>query len=196
MFTILEESRKGVLRNHRTLKWRSSNVLPESPTETFWLLKTNFRLQNLIEHWKFLWFLGELKPLEVRSLIDFPSVLRDNLFVALLRAKLTDVSSEDLLKRFNFLQSLEQRKLWKLESLNARQGDLKYELMEIRRTIRKVKKFSGYIKSPSSMRSKGRNLTIPDPETFEWSQTDELDYFEFLTVGRFSGTSMEISILS
>jgi len=196
MFTILEESRKGILRNHRTLKWRSSNVLPESPTETFWLLKTNFRLQNLIEHWKFLWFLGELKPLELRCLIDFPSVLRDDLFVALLRAKLTDVSSEDLVKRLNFLQSLEERKLWKLDSLNARNGDLKYELFEIRRTIRKVKKFSGYIKSPSKMRSKGRNLTIPDPETFEWSQTDELDYFEFLTVGRFSGTSMEISILS
>lgn len=195
MITILAESRKGLLKNHRTITWKSSNKLPESSTETFWLIKTNFRLQTLVDHWKFLWFLGKLPNLEMRCLIDFPSVLRDDLFVALLRAKLTDVSSKDLLKRFNFLLSLEERELWSIESLQARHGDLKYECFEMRKPIRKVKKFTGYIKSPSSMKSTRGKFSIPDPETFEWSESNKIDYYEFLTVGRFSGLSVEISFL-
>lgn len=195
MITILGESRKGILKNHRTITWKSSNKLPESSTETFWLIKTNFRLQTLVDHWKFLWFLGKLPEFELRCLSDFPSVLRDDLFVALLRAKLTDVSSKDLLKRFNFLLSLRDSELWTIESLQARHGDLKYECFEMRKPIRKVKKFTGYIKSPSRMKSTRGKFAIPDPETFEWSESNNLDYYEFLTVGRFSGTSMEISFL-
>lgn len=196
MITILAKSGKGNLVNFRSLRWKSSNEQPDNPTETFWILRTNFRLQTLIEHWKFKWFLGNLNDVELRALIDFPSVLRDEKFVALLRAKLTSVPSEDLLKRYNFLQDLVGEKPWTIESYFAREGDLKYDMREIRKPIRKVKKYSGYIKSPSALRGTRGNLVIPDPEIVEWSTIEDIDYYDFLTVGRFSGTSMEIKLPS
>lgn len=195
MLTILEKSSKGILKNHRSLKWKSSNILPDTPTETFWLIRTNFRLQTLLNHWKTQHFLGELPDLEFRCLIDFSGTLRDELFIALLRAKISEIPMEILWKRLNFLKTMLGQKPWEKESYFSREGDLKYELFEMRKPLRKVKKYSGYIKSPSSKKSSRGKLQTPEPEIFEWSQYSEIDYYEFLTVGRFSGSSMEISIL-
>jgi hypothetical protein len=65
--------------------------------------------------------------------------------------------------------------------------------MEVRKSIRKVKKYSGYVRNSSSVGSKKFSKTSNHiPETFEWSSYEELDYYEFLTVGRFSGTALEI----
>lgn len=195
MLTILEKSSKGLLRNHRTLKWKSSNILPDTSTETFWLIKTNFRLQTLLDHWKLQHFLGDLDLMEFRCLIDFSGTLRDELFIALLRAKISEVPMGILLKRFNFIKTMLGQEPWEKGAFLSREGDLKYELFELRKPLRKVKKYSGYIKSPSAKKSTRGKLSIPEPEIFEWSQYGEIDYYEFLTVGRFSGSSMEINIL-
>jgi len=140
-------------------------------------------------------FLGDLDLLEFRCLIDFSGTLRDELFIALLRAKISEVPMGILLKRFNFIKTMLGQEPWEKGAFLSREGDLKYELFELRKPLRKVKKYSGYIKSPSAKKSTRGKLSIPEPEIFEWSQYGEIDYYEFLTVGRFSGSSMEINIL-
>jgi hypothetical protein len=65
--------------------------------------------------------------------------------------------------------------------------------MEIRRSIRKVKKYSGYVRNSSAVGSKQFAKISPIiPERFEWISYEEIDYYEFLTVGKFSGAALEI----
>lgn len=194
MYTILEESVKGKdLKTFRNFQWRSSNNLPNTLTEAFWCIKTNFRLNTFIKYFKMKAIYGFLSVFEARLLYDAPGVLTDNLFVASLRAKLSDVPLDILTSRIRVLQQLLQEPLMEINLYHTYSGCIKYEIMETRRTIRKVKKYSGYVRNPSSVGSKRKSKTFSIlPETFECDFTEGIDFYEFLTVGKFSGNHLEI----
>lgn len=193
MYTILEESDNGrKLRNFRTLQWNSSNTHPNTPTKTFWNVRTQVHLHKFLMFMQMKYYFESMSVFESRMLFDAPGVLKDNLFISLLKARYFDVPSNILLQRLQFLQRYLQRPEWTLNLYYTYKNNIVYELKEIRRSIRKVKKYSGYVKSPSAVGTKKSRISIHDPETFEWESYEELDYFDFLTVGKFSGSSLEL----
>jgi hypothetical protein len=149
---------------------------------------------TFIEYLKLKYFFGKMpSETEVRCLFDAPGILQDNLYLSLLMARESGVPLDTLMQRVVFLQQLLRRKPWNKNLFDTYNGCVKYELFEVRRPIRKVKKYSGYVRNPSSVGSKRSNLTTKhDPETFEWDSFEELDYYGFLTVGKFSGSALEI----
>jgi len=127
-------------------------------------------------------------------LYDAPGVLSDNLFIDALRAQQSGVQLNILLQRLAKAQQWLSRRPWSLNLLCTYRNCVAYEIVELRKTIRKVKKYSGYVRNPSSVGSKRKKASSSHtPETFEWNTYEEIDWYEFLTVGKFSGSALEIS---
>lgn len=193
-YAILEKSKFGkTLESFSSFQWRSSNQLPNDLSETSWQLKSNFRLHNLIHYLKTKSIFSSLPEIEFRCLVDGPGVLRDNLYIDALKAKMSNVPLDVLEQRLLWIQKLENKKEMSRDLLRQWNGNVRYEIKEIRKPIRKVKKFSGWIRSSSSVGSKRPRKPSPEPGVFEWSMYDNLDFYEFLTVGRFHGTSVDIT---
>lgn len=191
--TILSKSSFGKkLQSFRTLRWKSSNQQANKSTETFWIAKTNFRLHKFLLFLKMRHLLGSSSEVEVKVLLDGPGVMKDDLFIDALRAKISGVPIDLLLERLNWLQRLEGKQEWSFNLLKTWENCINYEIMEIRKPVRKAKKFSGWVRNSSAVGSKRPGKSKSEPEIFEWSNFDNLDYFEFLTVGRFNGTSIDI----
>lgn len=195
MYTILEESANGrSLSNFRTFRWRSSNYSSNTLTETFWSIRSNFRMHLFVEYLKMKAILGSPSMLEMRALYDAPGVLSDDLFIDALRAQQSGVQLNVLLQRLRVAQQWLQRRSWSLNLLYTYANSIAYEIVELRKTIRKVKKYSGYVRNPSAVGSKKKGKpSSTNPETFEWNSYEDTDWYEFLTVGKFSGTSLEIA---
>lgn len=194
MYTLLEQSdNQKVLKNFRNLRWRSTNNLPNSSTETFWIVRTNFRMYTFIQYIKMKAFFDEITPLEARMLYDAPGVLSDCLFISALRAKHSDVQVNILLRRLAQVQLWLQSKPWTPNLYYTYNNSVTYELIEARQSIRKGKKYSGYVRNPSSVGSKKAKKPINIiPESFEGNSYEEFDWYEFLTIGKISGVSLEV----
>lgn len=187
MLTILEQSVKGKLKNFRTISWRSSNQISNTLTETFWVFRTPHRKFTLIEYLQMKELLIGLPKLEQRALFDAPGVLTDELFIAALKAKIFGVPTKTLWQRLRLLQKLLGRQPWEPNLVYTLDGCFIYELEETRKSIRKVKKYSGFVRNASAVGSKRKSTsTKPEPESFEWNTNIELDYFNFLSVGEFN----------
>lgn len=187
MLTILGHSASDKkLKNFRTLSWKSSNNLSDSKTETFWEVKTNFHKFRFIEYLKMSSLLRELTVFEMRLLYDAPGVLQDNLYIDALRAWKTEVPKKVLWQRLAFIQRLLDQEEWSPNLFYTYNGTIRYEISELRSSIRKIKKYSGYVRNSSQVGSKkSSQLFRPEPERFEWNTNVEIDYFLFLTVGEF-----------
>lgn len=187
MSTILYQSASRVKpRNFRTHKWRSSNNRSNTLTETFWVVRTPIRKFKYIEYLQLKVLLGLADNSEAQACYDAPGVLNDRLFIDALRAWKTTTPRNVLWQRLQLMQELLQRPVWSENLYYTYDGTFKYELEEIRRPIRKVKKYSGYVRNSSSVGSKrASGFTKPEPERFEWNLDVEIDYYQFLTVGEF-----------
>jgi hypothetical protein len=129
--------------------------------------------------------IGDVSLTEYRWLLDVPGVLEDDLFIDALRAWKTDVPKHILWQRLSMLQRMLQLPQWSTNLYYTYNGVVKYELEEYRVPIRKVIKYSGYVRNLSS-KDKGSLGTVrPEPEIFEWNFDVKIDYFLFLTVGEF-----------
>jgi hypothetical protein len=191
--SILSESRLGDnLQGFRTFRWKSSNQQANIPTETFWLVKSNFKLFSFLSFLKLRVFEGRNSKTEYKCLIDGPGVLDDSLFIGALRALMVGIDRESLFQRIAWVQGLENQTPWTSNLLRQWESSIRYEIKEIRRPIRKARKYSGWIRNSSSVGSKRPGKPKPEPGTFEWNNYEKLDYYNFLTVGRFLGTSVEI----
>ena len=187
MFTILEQSVSDRKVDYfRTHKWKSSNNLPNTLTETFWNIRTPQRKFTFIEYLKLKVLTGQADYVEARCIYDAPGVLKDDLFIDALRAWKTDVPRSILWQRMQSLQRLIGRPVWSLNLYYTYNKCFVYEIEEIRRSIRKVKKYSGYVRNSSAVGSKKKStISIPEPESFEWNSNVEYDFYHFLTVGEF-----------
>lgn len=187
MLTILYQSvSERKIANFRTLTWGSANNLSDSRTKTFWEIKTNFCKFNFIKYLKLKQLVQGLSDVEFRCLLDAPGVLMDNLYFDALRAWKTEVPQKILWQRLTWLQQLLDQELWSPNLYYTLNGTIAYRLSELRSPIRKVNKFSGYVRNSSQVGSKkSSNIFIPEPEKFEWTPTVEIDFYLFLTVGEF-----------
>lgn len=195
--TILWESSFGKpLKSFRNLTWRSSKQAADTPTETLWKVRTNFRLQTFTKYLKMRHFYEGLPVNQQRLLFDAPGVLRDDLFLALLRAKNEDVPLNILEARMQSMQRLLGQSPWTMNLLSTFDGVLSYEISEILKPIRKGKKYSGYVRNSSSVGSKrGFGKAKPEPETFEWNTESTIDFFTYFSVGQLSLASGETSLI-
>ena len=187
MYTILDQSDNGKkLRSFRSYRWRSSNQLSNTLTETFWNVRSQFRQFTFIEYMKLRHLLSYCSLVESRCLYDAPGVLKDGLYLDALRAWRSDVPRKLLWQRLAQLQRLLQRPVWSPNLYYTYNNCVMYEIEEVRRSIRKVKKYSGYVRNSSAVGSKRPSgLSTPVPERFEWNSYEEYDYYHFLTVGEF-----------
>lgn len=187
MLTILSKSvSPKKVKNFHTFQWRSSNNLSNTLTETFWIVRTPFRKFKFIEYLQLKNLMGLTNEVEVRCLIDAPGVLTDPLYIAALRAVKTVGVSRIFWERLRLLQRLLGVPEWSENLYYTYDGVCFYEIEEVRRSIRKVKKYSGYVRNSSSVGTKSsRTISRPEPEIFEWNNDVETDYYEFLTVGEF-----------
>ena len=194
--TILWESRSlRPLKSFRNLQWKSSKQAADTPTETLWKVRTNFRLQTFLEYLKLKHFYEGLPVNMQRLLFDAPGVIEDDLFLALLRAKISGVPMDVLETRLQSMQRLLGQSPWEMNLLRTFSGVLSYEISEILKPIRKGKKYSGYVRNSSSVGSKrGFGKSKPEPETFEWNTESTIDYFAYLSVGQLSLASGETSL--
>lgn len=195
MLTILEKSGSRIrLNNFHTHKWKSSNNLANTLTETFWNIRTPQRKFTFIEYLQLKVLTGNASRVETRCCYDAPGVLEDDLFIDALRAWKTDVPRKILWQRLSTLQRLDSRTVWSENLYYTYDNVFIYELEEIRRSIRKVKKYSGYVRNSSSVGSKRSSKSHrPQPEIIEWNTNVKIDYYSFLTVGEFnSGTPGDV----
>jgi len=173
----------------RVYRWSSSNQQPNSTTKTFWELRSSVRLATFLNSKKLELFLKGLPNFELRGLIDAPGFFKDHLFLELLQAlaSLQNCSEnsidpkEDLLQRLHPVQSLLGMSIWSENLLNTYKGVLRYELSEIRQPIRKVKKFSGWVRNSSAVGSKRRTGSLDlDPEiTKDIFVVEKIDFFHY-----------------
>jgi len=135
---------------------------------------------------KLKFLLGKANETEARCLLDCPGVLENHFYLEAVKAFRTEVERELLFKRLGYLQRLYGIPEWSENLLYTFEGNVKYEMVELRRSIRKVKKYSGYVRNSSAVGTKRRsNNPKPEPERFEWNSNVEKDFFSFLTVGEF-----------
>lgn len=178
------------LRSFRIRRWESSDQLPNNLTKTFWQLQTNVSYQKFLECKKLELFLKGLPLEELQCLFDAPGVLDDELFTSLLRAKndlrLNLMKEEHeiqllLLRRLRVLQLILGLPLWSQNLLYTYKGNLKYELQLVRVAIRKVKKFSGWVRNSSAVGSKRKSRDLGyNPEIFGVILDEEFDYYSIL----------------
>lgn len=187
MKTILGQSISELkLKSFRTLTWKSSNNLSDSPTKTFWEVKTNFRKFNFIQYLKLKLLVEGLSEFELRCLLDAPGVLQDNLYCDALRAWQTDVPKKILWRRISWIQNLLDLEPYSPNLYYTLNGTITYRILELRSPIRKADKYSGYVKNSSQVGSKKASaIHVPEPERFEWAPSVEIDFYLFLTVGEF-----------
>jgi len=185
--TELDKSAHGkTVSNFRTLAWKSSNYSTNKLSRTFWSIKTPNRKNTIIKYLKIKVLLGQASLLETRCLYDAPGVLSDRLFVSALRAFQSGISRDILMQRIKLLQRLMNLPEWSMNLYYTLNNSVSYELREIEKTIRRVKKYSGYVRNSSAVGSKkSRDIFIPEPEIVEWNIDREIDFYYFLTVGEF-----------
>lgn len=171
----------------RTFSWKSSNQQPNSTTETFWVVKTNVRLVKFLDCLKLKHLLLGLSEEELQLLVDSPKLFQDLLFLDSLRALSSLSLKEDrqtrirLVERLQRLRSCLGQTRWDLNLLYTYLGNIYYEVTEVRLPIRKVKKFSGWVRNSSAVGSKrSSGITKPECEIFETLLFEELDYYPFL----------------
>jgi len=185
MLTILERSDLGKkLKGFKVHTWNSSNNLPDTATKTFWQVHSRQRKHTVIEYMKMEFFFNELDIVQQRCLFDAPGVLNDDLFFSALIAKRTGVEEKLLIARLNFLRRLTFKPEWNRNLFFTLKGTVGISILECRQAIRPADKYSGYVRNSSSVGSKkARQLSIPEPEIFEWNNNAKIDFLEFLTVG-------------
>jgi hypothetical protein len=185
---ILEESVKDLHGKDpfRTMTWKSSNNPSNKLVSTFWQIETNFRKFKFIEYLKLRNFLFDLDPLLLRCLYDAPSVLSDNLYIDLLKAKSVIGLTPILMERLNILMRMENKTEWSKNLFFTYDNVLKFRISEIRSAIRPTAKFSGYVRNISAIGTKKVLPVRPDPETNEWNDVVQIDFLRFLTVGEFT----------
>lgn len=157
----------------REVRWAGLERIPlqSQQTESFYLLKTRNRFDRVLRYWKMTDIFKGLDTSLETALWCVPGIQRDTVYWALKRAKnvLLRNGSEDpssshgqksiprvLLERIQQLQSTLGSPLWSWNSLYALEHQIRYELTLNFRETRKVKKYSGYIRTPSAAGAKRR----------------------------------------
>lgn len=184
----------------RTFRWKSNSSFSEvTRRETFWIIKSNVRLQTSLDFMKLLYIWGLLTPKEQQIILDHPGTLADPIFRALAVAKVqTKIPLEDLVDNLEKFCSLLGRKNNFRKSLVSQwSGNIAIEIKEKDFPIRSAKKFSGYVRNSSSVGSKRMSKFTfePIPEKFSPERFEEYEFiYEAITVGEVVSRSGALTV--
>lgn len=180
------ESRFDPRASFRTHRWNSANNLSNTYTKTCWRVRTKIHKHIFIQYLQMKVLMGMATLIEIRACYDAPGVLEDDLFISALRALKTDVPNKTLWQRLQALQRLDGRLEWSPNLYHTWNKEFGYVVEEIRSSIRKVKKFTGYVRNSSAVGTKSSHkIERLEPDKFEWSFEIGRNNFLFLTVGEF-----------
>lgn len=182
----ITEFGKGVLKGFCSFSIKSSTFLKENYF-TFWKVQSNMKRDKFIHYCKLRLLYETTDGKEQQFLFD--AIDFDPFFVACY--KLKGNLEDDRVGKIAVLFGLKNytRKLYRQWN-----GNVKFHIIEIGRPIGKITKFSGYVRSSSSVGSKRPNKTNLDPRTEIWTEELEYNYVELLTVGRAAGRSVGLSL--
>lgn len=140
--------------------------------------------------------LFENSSLRVREvLFDSPGFFEDEVYIALLRVvRNTDISLDTLLKRYNKIQELLGGRIISKSLYLTWKGNLQEHIQLMELSIPHIKKYSGYVRSIASLGKHSGPKVEVFPETFEWDNSLETNWDYVLTVGKFPGFSLEITL--
>ena len=191
-------------RNRRifTFKWKANLLSSEiSRSESFWVCNSSFNEEVMLKYLRLRYFWGHSLPIEYTAMFDHPKFLQDLEFsVALQAVATTELGKEEIMERLEHGLSLLGRKSLLRKALFSQWDNNIFLLVEeIVRSIRPHKRFSGWVRSASSIGSKRSRPQLLEPlkeEEFRQDQFDEYVFlYELISVGRIetnSGTRLSI----
>lgn len=177
------------LTNFRTFSFRASwgqNIPDDKPlTESFWVVRTNVRRETFLLMLKLGHLWGHLDSVLLEVLFTSNSLLEDDALLGAIKARQVGVQPKELLKRWNSLRNMGYVQYDISENLYfTLLGTTRWEVVLKERPIGRIKRYSGYIRTPSAKGSKRGNQIIRfEPEIFVYEDSVEFDYYTFLTVG-------------
>lgn len=166
--------------------WMSSNSPSNELAKSFWRVESNVKITTFLKYLKLELMYGDLSVDRYQMLVDSPGFFSDKVFLEALRAKKNLlVSDKELGERFSILYQLGYYPTYfDPNLLYTLRGVVKYRYNLETFSIRKAKKFSGYVKNSSSVGSKRMNTSAKlDPEISEWTNAVSIDFFHFFSVG-------------
>lgn len=155
----------------------------ENGTQDVFVVLSSGKRQTLL---RFLWLKlvwDELSKEEYSLFISFKEVIEDDKIVGFLRARLT-VPKKILRKRLNQTEKSLGEKISTREEYQGLRR-INYEIYEVTRKLPKVRKYSGYIRTPSAASNKNSRRSSRNFDVFqvEWIEENVIDYHYLFTVG-------------
>jgi hypothetical protein len=196
MNSSLRKLKVGNLVGFReTFRWRSNTISRHNPGETFWIVQTSLHKEKFLLFLKYKMLLDQAHAIEQQCLLDLPMTLRDNLFIdSLLAKRRNNVPLEILWPRIITLSQLYGLPALTPQVYKEWSGRFPYCVEEFDRPARKPKKYSGYVRNPSSVGSKRRlprQELIPEDSVEEYVR--DVSFLEYLTVGVLKGRSVSFA---
>jgi len=171
----------------RSYVWRSSFKSTNKSEESFVALRTNVRLSRFLEFKKLEFILmGFQEEEELQNLFDSPGFFSDSLFLNLMEAfasldEVKEEESNEVMNRFNSIRLLLGKPRWDFNLYFTYLGNIRYEWNIVMRPIRPFKKYSGYVKSPSTVGSKRRTEILEvSAETADLTLFEKRSFTSFL----------------
>lgn len=186
----------------RTFSWRSSSERTTPLAEMFWNIESNVRKQKFLECMKLKHLLIGLSVLELQMLVDEPSLLRDQMYLACLREIALSSTNVDnleqrriLVARLQRLRSMLGLPYWNLNLLNTYLGNLSYSIVLSEQPIHRTKKYSGYVRTPSAVGSKSSRKIFQDLplEIFDPTLVEVIDYTSYFSSGELDFSTLGYS---
>jgi hypothetical protein len=162
-------------------RWSVNYNTTSQGTLTRFVVFSSGRRQTVKEYlWlKIVW--DQLTTKEFELFLSLPGILENTKIVGFLRAKL--INPKKLRERLNLFETL----MGDRPSSRERYKGLKRLRIEIRKEtiqLRKVTKYSGYVRNISSIGRGHRGSGKPEPTgNFLFADENQIDWFEILTVG-------------
>lgn len=204
---LLVETRKSVQLRIGPKKeaFASSTWLAVSPSseltrsEQFWHVRSNVNRDTMLKYMRMRHFWIETSDLEKELSFSHNGFLKDVEFNVLLALLATTE-----LSRFEITSRMEQALLVIGKRSNFRKQVLDSWISHIvivadlqTRPVRKHKAYSGWVRNASSVGSKKKNSSIPEPisEDMPGDKIDEFNFlYELISVGRYEANSGVISL--
>lgn len=204
---LLVETRKSVQLRIGPKKeaFASSTWLAVSPSseltrsEQFWHVRSNVNRDTMLKYMRMRHFWIETSDLEKELSFSHNGFLKDVEFNVLLALLATTE-----LSRFEITSRMEQALLVIGKKSNFRKQVLDSWISHIvivadlqTRPVRKHKAYSGWVRNASSVGSKKKNSSIPEPisEDMPGDKIDEFNFlYELISVGRYEANSGVISL--
>lgn len=178
--------KKGAFQTYRWTAISSSSELTRS--EAFWHVRSSVGKHGMLKYLRLQFYWNNLTKEETEFAFGHPEFLKDvefNVLLALLTS--TELTRSEIARRSEKAHRLLQKKSnFRKELVPQWDNNIRIVADLEHRSIRPHKAYSGWVRNASSVGSKRRKPSIPDPISEEWTEEkfDEYNFFyELISVG-------------